>query len=30
LMHTIHAHPTLYESIAEAAHALVHGSAIHI
>lgn len=30
IMHTIHAHPTLHESIAEAAHALVHGSPIHM
>lgn len=30
MMHTIHAHPTLYEAIGEAAHALVHGAAIHI
>jgi dihydrolipoamide dehydrogenase len=30
LMETIHAHPTLYEAIGEAAHALVNGSAIHI
>ena len=28
LIHTIHAHPTLSESIHEAAHA-VHGNAIH-
>lgn len=30
MLETIHAHPTLYEAIGEAAHALVHGSAIHI
>lgn len=30
MLQTIHAHPTLYEAIGEAAHALVHGSAIHI
>ncbi len=30
MMHTIHAHPTLYEAIGEAAHAVVHGTAIHI
>jgi dihydrolipoamide dehydrogenase len=30
MMHTIHAHPTLYEAIGEAADALEHGSAIHI
>lgn len=30
IMATIHAHPTLYEAIGEAAHALVHGAAIHI
>jgi dihydrolipoamide dehydrogenase len=30
MMHTIHAHPTLYEAIGEAAHALEHGSALHI
>jgi len=30
LMQTIHAHPTLYEAIGEAAHALVHGSPIHL
>ncbi len=30
MMHTIHAHPTLYEAIGEAAHALVNGAAIHI
>lgn len=30
LLQTIHAHPTLYEAIGEAAHALVHGAAIHI
>lgn len=30
MLNTIHAHPTLYEAIGEAAHALVHGSAIHI
>jgi dihydrolipoamide dehydrogenase len=30
MLHTIHAHPTLYEAIGEAAHALEHGSAIHI
>jgi dihydrolipoamide dehydrogenase len=30
MMHTIHAHPTIYESIGEAAHALVNGEAIHI
>lgn len=30
IMHTIHAHPTLYETVGEAAHALVHGAAIHI
>lgn len=30
VMHTVHAHPTLYEAIGEAAHATVHGAAIHI
>lgn len=30
MLQTIHAHPTLYEAIGEAAHALVHGAAIHI
>lgn len=30
LLQTIHAHPTLYEAIGEAAHGLVHGSPIHI
>jgi dihydrolipoamide dehydrogenase len=30
MLHTIHAHPTLYESIGEAVHALEHGSAIHL
>lgn len=30
IMHTIHAHPTLYEAIGEAAHAIVHGAAIHL
>jgi dihydrolipoamide dehydrogenase len=30
MMETIHAHPTLYEAIGEAAHALVNGAAIHI
>lgn len=30
IMATIHAHPTLYEAIGEAAHALVHGAAIHL
>ncbi len=30
LLHTIHAHPTLYEAIGEAAHALEHGNALHI
>ncbi|MEI7772786.1 MAG: dihydrolipoyl dehydrogenase, partial [Chloroflexales bacterium] len=30
MLHTIHAHPTLYEAIGEAAHALEHGSALHI
>ncbi|PDW04788.1 dihydrolipoyl dehydrogenase [Candidatus Viridilinea mediisalina] len=30
LLNTIHAHPTLYEAIGEAAHALVHGAAIHV
>ncbi|RRR69324.1 MAG: dihydrolipoyl dehydrogenase [Candidatus Viridilinea halotolerans] len=30
LLSTIHAHPTLYEAIGEAAHALVHGAAIHV
>jgi dihydrolipoamide dehydrogenase len=30
MLHTIHAHPTLYEAIGEAVHAVVHGSAIHI
>jgi dihydrolipoamide dehydrogenase len=30
MMHTIHAHPTMYEAIGEAAHALVHGAAIHV
>lgn len=30
MMHTVHAHPTLYEAIGEAAHATVHGAAIHI
>jgi dihydrolipoamide dehydrogenase len=30
MMHTIHAHPTLYEAIGEAAHAVATGAAIHI
>jgi dihydrolipoamide dehydrogenase len=30
LMRTIHAHPTLYEAIGEAAHAAAEGAAIHI
>ncbi len=30
LMRTIHAHPTLYEALGEAAHAVATGSAIHI
>jgi dihydrolipoamide dehydrogenase len=30
MMHTVHAHPTLYEAIGEAAHAVVNGAAIHI
>ncbi len=30
MLQTIHAHPTLYEAIGEAVHALEHGSAIHI
>nr|MCU0490952.1 dihydrolipoyl dehydrogenase [Chloroflexaceae bacterium] len=30
MLQTIHAHPTLYEAIGEAAHALEHGAAIHI
>jgi dihydrolipoamide dehydrogenase len=30
LLQTIHAHPTLYEAIGEAAHALANGAAIHI
>jgi dihydrolipoamide dehydrogenase len=30
MLNTIHAHPTLYEAIGEAAHALEHGAAIHI
>lgn len=30
MMHTIHAHPTLYEAIGEAAHAVTNGAAIHI
>jgi len=30
MMLTIHAHPTLYEAVGEAAHALAHGAAIHI
>ncbi len=30
MLGTIHAHPTLYEAIGEAVHALVHGNAIHI
>jgi dihydrolipoamide dehydrogenase len=30
MLGTIHAHPTLYEAIGEAVHALVHGAAIHI
>ncbi len=30
MMQTIHAHPTLYETLGEAAHALVHGAAIHL
>lgn len=30
LMLTIHAHPTLHETIGEAAHALVHGAALHL
>jgi dihydrolipoamide dehydrogenase len=29
LVHTIHAHPTLAESVHEAAHAAAHGAAIH-
>lgn len=30
LLHTIHAHPTLHEALLEAAHALVHGAALHL
>lgn len=30
MMHTVHAHPTLYEAIGEAAHAVATGAAIHI
>jgi dihydrolipoamide dehydrogenase len=30
MMHTIHAHPTLYEAIGEAAHSLEHGNPIHM
>ncbi len=30
MLGTIHAHPTLYEAIGEAVHAVVHGAAIHI
>jgi dihydrolipoamide dehydrogenase len=30
MLHTIHAHPTLYEAVGEAVHAVVHGAAIHI
>ncbi|MEN9935713.1 MAG: hypothetical protein RLZZ387_2292 [Chloroflexota bacterium] len=30
MMRTIHAHPTLYEAIGEAAHAAAEGAAIHI
>ncbi len=30
LMRTIHAHPTLYEALGEAAHAAAEGSAIHM
>jgi dihydrolipoamide dehydrogenase len=30
LMRTVHAHPTLYEAIGEAAHAAAEGAAIHI
>ncbi|MCG8353090.1 MAG: dihydrolipoyl dehydrogenase [Chloroflexales bacterium] len=30
MMHTVHAHPTLYEAIGEASHAVVNGAAIHI
>ncbi len=30
MVHTIHAHPTLYEAIGEASHALATGAAIHI
>jgi dihydrolipoamide dehydrogenase len=30
LLHTIHAHPTLSEAVLEAAHAAVHGQALHI
>ncbi|MQA27341.1 MAG: dihydrolipoyl dehydrogenase, partial [Micromonosporaceae bacterium] len=30
LMRTIHAHPTLYEALGEAAHAAAEGAAIHI
>jgi len=30
MMHTIHAHPTLYEAIGEAAHAVATGAAIHV
>ena len=30
LMRTIHAHPTLYEALGEAAHAAAEGAAIHM
>jgi dihydrolipoamide dehydrogenase len=30
MLNTIHAHPTLYEAIGEAAHALEHGAPIHL
>ena len=30
LMRTIHAHPTLYEALGEAAHAAAEGHAIHM
>jgi dihydrolipoamide dehydrogenase len=30
IMRTVHAHPTLYEAIVEAAHAAAEGAAIHM
>lgn len=30
MLQTIHAHPTLYEAVGEAAHALEHGAPLHI